>query len=95
MTVIGKQALYDFKDEHADARSEIESWVADVEAATWATPHDLRAEYPKVSLPGNKQAVFDICGNDYRLWVKVDYERKIVLVKKIGTHKEYDKWNIE
>ncbi len=95
MIVIGKKTLRDFMERHADARSEIESWVADVEGATWMIPQDVRADYPKVTLPGDKQAVFNIRGNDYRLWVKIDYEKGTVLVKKVGTHKEYDKWDIK
>ena len=95
MKLTGRNILTDFQQEHADARSHIETWVADAEEAKWRTPHDLRAEYPKVSLPGSQQAIFDICGNKYRLWVQIDYRNEIVLVRKIGTHKEYEKWDIK
>ena len=94
MKLIGKPTLREFMSKHADARSQIESWEAEVEAAQWKTPLDLKKRYPKASLPGNQQVVFDICGNRYRLWVSVAYRTGIVVVKKIGTHKEYDKWQI-
>ncbi|OGL38159.1 MAG: addiction module toxin RelE [Candidatus Schekmanbacteria bacterium GWA2_38_11] len=94
MKLLGKELLHDFKEKHADARSQIESWEAEVEEAQWNTPQDLKRRYPKASLPGNQQAVFDICWNKYRLLVKVNYKNGIVLIKKIGTHKEYDNWNI-
>ncbi|WP_323594148.1 type II toxin-antitoxin system HigB family toxin [Aliarcobacter butzleri] len=32
-------------------------------------------------------------GNNYRLIVHIDYLRKIVIIKFIGTHAEYDKIN--
>ena len=95
MKLIGKQKLFDFQQAHADARSYIQNWIADVEGAKWATPHDLKAEYTKVSLPGNRNAVFDVCGDKYRLWVRVDYVNGIVHVKEVGTHKQYDKWSIK
>lgn len=94
MKLIGKKILYDFKEKCTDARSQIESWEAEVEEAKWNTPHDLKRRYPKVSLPGNQQAIFDICWNKYRLLVQISYKNGVVLIKKIGTHKEYDNWNI-
>ena len=93
MTLLGKKLLYDFKEEHADARSQIESWETEVEEVQWNTPHDLKKRYPKASLKKD-QVVFDLCWNKYRLLVQVNYRNGIVLIKKIGTHKEYDNWNI-
>lgn len=94
MKLLGKPTLREFTDKHADARSHIDSWEAEVEGAEWKTPLDLKQRYPKASLIGQQQVVFDICGNKYRLWVSVAYKTGTVLVKKIGTHKEYDKWQI-
>lgn len=94
MNLLGKKLLDDFKQKHADARSQVESWEAEVAEAQWNTPHDLKGKYPKASLLGNQQVVFDICGNRYRLLALVNYKNKIVLAKKAGTHKEYDKWDI-
>lgn len=94
MKLLGKKLLSDFKQRHTDARSQIDSWEAEVEGAQWDNPHDLKRRYPKASLPGNQQAIFDICRNKYRLLVQVNYKNGIVLIKKIGTHKEYDHWII-
>ena len=94
MKLLGKKILDEFIRRHVDAQSQIESWKAEVEEASWNTPHDLKSRYPKASLIGNQQVVFDICRNRYRLLVKVSYKNGIVLVTKAGTHKEYDKWNL-
>lgn len=95
MQLVGKELLATFKNDHPDARSQVEAWEAEVESAEWKTPHDLKRRYPKVTLPGKQQAIFDICWNKYRLWIKVAYNTGIVVVKAMGTHKEYEKWNIE
>ena len=95
MRLIGKVRLEDFKREHPDAGAQVESWEKEVEAAEWKKPQDVGARYPKADFPGKLQVIFDICCNKYRLWVKVTYEMGIVLVKGVGTHKEYDKWDIE
>jgi len=95
MRLLGKQPLHDFKGKHADVRSHIESWEAEVASATWANPHELKSRFPSADTPGNQQAIFNICGNKYRLWVQVEYKQGIVLVRKIGTHNEYEKWCIK
>lgn len=94
MKLLGKQLLHEFKEKHADARSHIASWEAEVEEMQWNTPHDLKGRYPKASILRDQQVVFNICGNKYRLLVKVNYKNGIVLAIKIGTHKEYDNWNL-
>ena len=38
-----------------------------------------------------RQVVFNIKGNSYRLIVSVDFEKGIVWIKWIGTHKSYDR----
>jgi mRNA interferase HigB len=95
MQLIGKELLASFKNNHSEARPQVDAWEAEVESADWKTPYDLKRRYPKASLPGNRQAIFDICRNKYRLWVKIAYNTGVVLVKAIGTHKEYENWNIE
>lgn len=94
MKLLGKQSLREFKEVHTDARSQIESWEAEVEGAQWSTPNDLKRRYPKASILKNPNVIFNICGNKYRLWVQVSYKNGVVLVEKIGTHKEYDNWKI-
>ncbi len=94
MEIIGRKTLYDFKVRHADACAAVDSWEAEVEEAQWKTPHDVKKRYPAASILGNQQVIFNICGDRYRLWAQVAYKTEIVLVRKIGTHREYDKWHI-
>ncbi len=35
--------------------------------------------------------VFNIKGNDYRLVAAIDYANHVLLIKWLGTHKEYDR----
>ncbi len=94
MKLLGKTILHDFKDKHADAKPGIESWEAEVEEAQWNNPHELKQRYPKASILGKLRVVFNLCWNKYRLLAIINYKNKIVLVEKIGTHKEYNKWDI-
>jgi len=94
MKLLGKPKLREFGKNHADARSQLDSWEAEVETADWKTPLEIKKRYPKASVIGNQHVVFNICGNRYRLWVTVAYQTGIVMVREIGTHKDYDGWTI-
>lgn len=95
MNLLGKKILYNFKKKHLDVESGLNSWEAEVEEATWSTPHDLKRKYPKASLLGGGQTIFDICGNAYRLLTKISYKNQTILVLKVDTHEKYNKWNIK
>jgi len=95
MKLLGKSILGEFKQKHADARPQIDSWEAEVKGAEWKTPQDLKSRYPKASILSKQHVVFNICGNKYRLLILVTFKTGIVLVKKIGTHNEYDNWVID
>lgn len=92
MRVVGRKRLNDFLRRHRDLRSAATAWLAEVEDAEWQSPHDLKSIYPQASLLGRNRVVFNLRGNQYRLDAKVDYERQLVLIMRIGTHAEYDTW---
>ncbi len=39
--------------------------------------------------------VFNIKGKRYRLVARINFRRQLVFVKFFGTHKEYDRINVE
>jgi mRNA interferase HigB len=92
MKLIGRDILHKFKGEHDDAISQVDSWEAEVTAADWSRPLDIKQRYANASFLANNHVVFNIKGNKYRVLVQVNYKNKIVLVMKAGTHQEYMKW---
>jgi len=73
----------------------LEVWHSDTRKAVWETPDDIKKLYASASFLKDNRVVFNIKGNDYRLIVHIDYLRKIVRVKFVGTHAQYDKINAE
>ena len=92
MTVVGKKILVEFGRQHGDVRPALGAWTSEVEAAAWTGPQDVKARFPGASLVGEGRVVFNIKGNHYRLDVQIDYVTQVVLVKRVGTHAEYNKW---
>jgi len=92
MLLVGEPILATFAQRHADARSSLSAWAAEVKAAHWASPVELQRRYPRASVLGHGDVVFDIRSGYYRLHVRVNYLKGVVAVIRIGTHAEYDRW---
>lgn len=92
MKVVGVAHLNEFCQLHADARNQTFAWLNEAEAATWQTPHELKSRYPAASLLANNRVIFNIKGNCYRLDVQISYKLQILVIKRMGTHAEYDRW---
>ena len=55
----------------------------------------MKAKYGSASIIGTDRVVFNIKGNDYRLVVRVDYAYRIVYVRFVGTHADYDRVDVK
>lgn len=95
MRIIAKRTLREFWERHADARQPLLDWYRDVDSADWNTPAAVRRQYSRASIVGNDRVVFRIKGNDYRLVVRIFYPGRVVYIRFIGTHAEYDRINVE
>lgn len=90
MRVISKKPLREFWSRYPDAEQALRAWHAEAEAAAWASPIEIKAQYRSASILKDSRVVFNICGNKYRLVVKLSYKNGLALIRFIGTHKEYD-----
>jgi len=91
MRIVRRDKLDEFVGVHADARPWIENWIAEVEAARWRTPQDIKDRYASVSFFADNAMYFNVKGNRYRLEALVAYNTGTVVVRWVGTHAEYTK----
>lgn len=73
-----------------DSEQQLKAWYQEARKAEWKTPNDVKELYKKASIVGNNRVVFDICGNKYRLVVRINYTNGWVFVRFVGTHAEYN-----
>ena len=95
MRIIKQKTLKDFWEKHRNAEQALKAWYYEASHASWASFADIKANFPYADvLPGNR-VVFNIKGNTYRLVVQIHYNTKVVYIRFVGTHAEYDKINAE
>lgn len=73
-----------------EAERPLRSWIYEVQQADWATPADVKMQFRNASILRGNRVVFNIAGNKFKPVVKVNYAARIVYVRFIGTHSEYD-----
>lgn len=95
MRIVAKKTIVAFYTKHADAKVALEDWYEKVESAEWESFAQLRMSFAPADHVGNKRIVFNIRGNEYRLVAIVLFKVKMVYVRFIGTHQDYDKLSEE
>jgi mRNA interferase HigB len=91
--VISKQTLRRFWESalgRRDARRALEAWHREARRAAWTSPQDVKQLYASASVLKGGRVVFNICGNRYRLVVRISFSQQIVFIRFVGTHAEYD-----
>jgi mRNA interferase HigB len=73
-----------------DARRALEAWHREARRAAWRSPQDIKRQYASASVLKGSRVVFNICGNRYRLVVRINYSLQIVFIRFVGTHVRYD-----
>ncbi len=95
MRIVAKKTLRDFWERHRDAEEPLLAWYREVKEEDWDTPAKVKEKYRSASIVADNRVVFNIKGNDYRLVVKINYGARIVFIRFVGTHKEYDWIKVE
>lgn len=91
LRVIAKRTLREFWKSNPDSEQQLMVWYRESTKAEWNNPNEIKSQYTSASILKNSRVVFNICGNKYRLIVEINYTRKWVFIRFIGSHKEYNK----
>ena len=76
--------------EHLDAEGPCLAWYRDAVKPDWATPSDVKQQFRNASILRDGRVVFNIAGNKYRLVAWINYPYRVLYVRFIGTHQQYD-----
>jgi len=95
MRIIAKRRLWEFWQAHPDAEEPLLAWYREAEQADWDTPAKVKQKYGTASIVSHNRVVFNIKGNDYRLVVRINYPYRVVYIRFVGTHAEYDEIDVK
>lgn len=70
-------------------------WYNEFSKQDFQNFNQLKRVYENASIVGSERVVFNIKGNDFRLVVSINFAQAACYVIWFGTHKEYDKINVE
>jgi mRNA interferase HigB len=90
MRLIALSTLKAFWKHHPAAKQPLLSWHEHVKQADWASPAEVKADFGSASLLRDGRVVFNIAGNTYRLVAWINYPYRVVYVRFVGTHRQYD-----
>ena len=90
MRVIAKSTLVNFWIKHPETKSSLERWLTLVEASDWTSMNDIRAAFANAVVLNGERIRFEVAGGNYRMIVSIAFRPRIVFVKFLGTHREYD-----
>jgi mRNA interferase HigB len=100
MRLIARRTLRQFvgslagrKDQLA-VKAALDAWFDEVRRAHWRNVADVKQSYATASVVTAERVVFNIKGNNYRLVVAIDFERPMVWIKWIGSHRDYDRIDV-
>jgi mRNA interferase HigB len=90
MHVISRKRLQEFWKGHPDAEKDLLAWYKVAKKARWTKFADVRATFRSADQV-KRCVVFNIVHNRYRLIVIITGDWKRILVRRILTHKDYDR----
>ena len=85
------RAFWEGRAACADVHEPILAWYRQVLKADWSSPAEVKREFGTASVLRDGRVVFNIAGNKYRMVVQINYPYRVVYVRFIGTHSQYDR----
>jgi mRNA interferase HigB len=100
MRIIARRTLREYvrwRSGHKDRpalKAALDAWFDEARKARWTSTADVKRRYATASVVSAERIVFNIKGNDYRLVVAIDFEKGIVWIKWVGSHRDYDRIDV-
>jgi mRNA interferase HigB len=93
--ILVKKTILYYAKKYPIAETQLLVWFNEFSKLEFGNFNELKKIYGNASIVNNNRVVFIIKGNDFRLVVSVNFIQAACYVIWFGTHKEYDKINVE
>ena len=95
MKILVKKSILFYVKKYPIAKTSLLIWHNEFSKFEFNNFNDLKNIYGNASIVNNNRVIFNIKGNDFRLVVSINFLQAACYVIWFGTHKEYDKINVE
>lgn len=95
MNIINRRTIVYYSEKYPKAKNQLLAWYNQMLQHQFTNFNQLKATYGNASIVNNQRVVFNIKGNEYRLVISINFRQKACYTIWFGTHKEYDKINVE
>jgi mRNA interferase HigB len=90
MHIVTRKRLNEFAEKHPDTKSALQHWYKLAKTKEFKSFEELRKIFGSADQVDNL-TVFNIGGNKVRLIAAIHYNRRIIYIRAVLTHQEYDK----
>jgi mRNA interferase HigB len=94
MDIYNKGIIFAFQIKHPNARKSLAEWTKKIMAAQWHTFADIKKTFNTIDYAA-PFCIFDVGGNKYRVIAIVSFAEKTVLIDKVLTHAQYNRWRLK
>ncbi|MBW3510925.1 MULTISPECIES: type II toxin-antitoxin system HigB family toxin [Janthinobacterium] len=91
MRIVANKALMDFASRHPLAGEPMQAWRKIIESRSFANFAVMKSTFNATDHVGDYY-VFNIGGNKYRIIAAIHFNRQLLFIREVLTHKEYDAW---
>ena len=95
MKILIKKTILYYAKKYPIAQTQLLIWYNEFSKLEFQNFNQLKKVYGNASIVNNNRVIFNIKGNEFRLIVSVNFLQGACYVIWFGTHKEYDKINVE
>ena len=95
MKVLVKKTILFYINLYPSASKQILIWNQEFIKSNFKNFNELKSVYRNASIVSNNRVVLNIKGNEFRLVVSINFLQNACYIIWFGTHKEYDKINVE
>jgi mRNA interferase HigB len=95
MKILVKKTILYYTKKYPIAKTPLLIWYNEFSKQAFGSFNEIKKVYGNASIVNNNRVVFNIKGNDFCLIISVNFLQEECYVIWFGTHKEYDKINVE
>jgi len=90
MRIVSRRAIREAAAEHPEWGASLKAWYKITRNANWDNFADVRSSWRNSDVAG-RFVVFDVSHNKCRLIATIKYRWRMVYIRQILTHAEYDR----